>query len=138
MLTKDRTLRPTVDLLLQESVIQNSINAFEPLDLLEREDLDPQKALLDFKKISSASTQDQTAKQSTFEKEETLFGRSDNSISLVPPIVPNLSYHADDKTFDFDQFDSTTKKVEQVKINEPSSDEETSSEDSEQEEPDLE
>ena len=39
MLTKDRTLRPTVDLLLQESVIHNSINAFEPLDLLEREDL---------------------------------------------------------------------------------------------------
>jgi hypothetical protein len=80
MLTKDRSLRPNVDELLLEPVIKNNFSTYAPLDLLVRDDLNPQKALLEFNKIASMSTQDQTNDgDGTFEKDDSLFGRSDSN-----------------------------------------------------------
>ena len=41
MLIKDRSKRPTVNELMLEPVIKNNFSTYAPLDLLERDDLDP-------------------------------------------------------------------------------------------------
>ena len=103
MLTKDRKKRPTVDKLLLEPVIQDNFSGYAPLDLLERDDLNPEKALLDFQKNVSQSTQDQTYDE-TFEKDDSLFGRSDSyNPSVAAPQLPDQTYDFNnEKSYNFD------------------------------------